>query len=250
VDENTLTIILVEPQLGQNIGSVARAMLNFGLTDLRIVNPRDGWPNPKALPSAAGADEILEKAKIYTSTLEAIGDLNRLFATSNRTPDMIKSIYTPALALQQLVSTAQQGQKVGILFGGERCGLRNEEISLCEALIRIPTSDDFSSLNLAHAVVIIAHEWFAQTASSPFELFRTGRTRLATREDLGRLFHHLEEELDRTGFLRHPKKRAIMLRNIRNTFQRANLTEQEVRTLRGIIKSLTDGEEKVQKKAS
>ncbi|MBS0272234.1 MAG: RNA methyltransferase [Proteobacteria bacterium] len=239
MDENTLTIILVEPQLGQNIGSVARAMLNFGLTDLRIVRPRDGWPNPEALPPAAGADKILEYAQVFPSTLKAIGDLHRLFATSSRTPDMIKSIYAPKPALQSLALTAQQGQKVGVLFGGERCGLRNEDISLCEAIIQIPTIPNFSSLNIAHAVVLVAYEWFAQMSSSPFQLFRTGRTCLATREDLSKFFSHLEEELDRSGFLRHEKKRATMVRNIRNIFQRAHLTEQEVRTLRGIIRSLS-----------
>jgi tRNA/rRNA methyltransferase len=239
VDENTLVIILVEPQLGQNIGAVARAMLNFGLTDLRLVRPRDGWPNPEAIPPSAGADKILENAQVCPTTLTAIGDLNRLFATSSRIHDMIKSIYAPKPALQRLASTAQQGQKVGVLFGGERCGLCNEDISLCEALIKIPTKLDFPSLNLAHAVALVAYEWFMHVTSSPIQVFRTGRTCLATREDLGNLFIHLEEELDRTGFLRHPKKRANMIRNIRNIFQRARLTEQEVRTLRGIIRSLT-----------
>ena len=239
MDENTLTIILVEPQLGQNIGAVARAMLNFGLTDLRLVKPRDGWPNPEALPLSAGAEKVLENAQVYPSTPTAIGDLNQLFATSSRIPDMIKSIYAPKPALEHLTSVAQQGQKVGILFGGERCGLRNEDISLCEALIKIPTQSDFPSLNLAHAVALVAYEWFIQISSYPSHVFRTGRTCLATREDLGNLFAHLEEELDRTGFLRHQKKRATMIRNIRNIFQRAHLTAQEVRTLRGIIRSLS-----------
>ena len=238
MDENTLTIILVEPQLGQNIGAVARAMLNFGLTDLRLVRPRDGWPNPEAIPLSAGADKILENAQVYPSTLAAARDLNRLFATSSRIHDMIKSIYTPNPALQRLVSTAQQGQKVGILFGGERCGLCNEDISLCEALIKIPTKADFPSLNLAHAVAVVAYEWFMHVSSCPIQVFRTGRTCLATREDLGKLFLHLEEELDRSGFLRHKKKRAAMIHNIRNIFQRTRMTEQEVRTLRGIIRSL------------
>lgn len=237
--ENTLTIILVEPQLGQNIGAVARAMLNFGLTDLRVVRPRDGWPNPEAIPPAAGADKILEHAQVFPSTLNAIGDLNRLFATSNRIPDMVKSIYSPKPALESLALTAQQGQKVGILFGGERCGLCNEDISLCEALIKIPTIPTFSSLNIAHAVVLIAYEWFAQVSSNPFQLFRTGRTCLATRDSLSKFFEHLEDELNHSGFLRHEKKRAAMVRNIRNIFQRAHLTEQEVRTLRGIIRSLS-----------
>ncbi|HUX79661.1 MAG TPA: RNA methyltransferase [Alphaproteobacteria bacterium] len=247
MDENTLTIILVEPQLGQNIGAVARAMLNFGLTDLRLVNPRDGWPNPEAIPPSAGADKILNNARVYSSTLAAIKDLNLLFATSSRIPDMIKSIYAPKAALEYLTSVAQQGQKVGVLFGGERCGLRKEDISLCESLIKIPTKNDFHSLNLAHAVALVSYEWFTQISSFPSQVFRTGRTCLATREDLGNLFTHLEGELDRTGFLRHQKKRANMVRNIRNIFQRASLTEQEVRTLRGIIRSLAREPEDVRK---
>ena len=238
--KNTLTIILVEPQLGQNIGSAARAMLNFGLTDLRLVRPRDGWPNQEAIAPAAGADKILENIQVFPSTLSAMGDLNRTFATSARTHDMVKSIYTPRTALELLTSTAEQGQKVGVLFGCERCGLQNEDISLCEALIKIPTNIDFPSLNLAHAVSLIAYEWSLQSNSAPAQVFRTGITPLATREDLGNLFIHLEKELDRTGFLRHKEKRPTMVRNIRNIFQRACLTEQEVRTLRGIIRSLVE----------
>jgi tRNA/rRNA methyltransferase len=238
VAENTLTIILVDPQLGQNIGAVARAMLNFGLKDLRIVNPRDGWPNSEAIAPAAGAEDILQSVQVFASTLEAIGDLNRVFATSARGHDMIKTVYTPHAALECLALTAQHDQRVGVLFGSERCGLLSEDIALCEALIKIPTNPDFSSLNLAHAVALIAYEWALQVTSSPSQVFRTGHTSLATREDLGNLFIHLEEELDRAGFLRHKKKRPTMVRNIRNIFQRAHLTEQEVRTLRGIVRSL------------
>jgi tRNA/rRNA methyltransferase len=245
VDGNTLTIILIEPQLGQNIGAAARAMLNFGLTDLRLVNPRDGWPNPEAIAPAAGAHKILENVQVFPSTLKAIGNLNRVFATSCRAYDMIKAIYTPEAALKCLAATARQGQKVGVLFGSERCGLQSEDIVLCESLIRIPTIPDFSSLNLAHAVALIAYEWGHQSTACPSQILRTGNTHLATREDLGNFFHHLEEELDRTGFLSHKKKRPTMVRNIRNIFQRAHLTEQEVRTLRGIIRSLVRDSQKM-----
>jgi tRNA/rRNA methyltransferase len=233
-----LAIILVEPQLARNIGSVARVMLNFGLTDLRLVRPRDGWPNEDAIAPAAGADDVLEKAQVFPSTSAAIGDLNRVFATSARGHDMIKSIYSPRAAVNQLWTTACRGQKVGVLFGNERCGLLNEDISLCEALVNISTNPDFPSLNLAQAVALIAYEWSVGEHETPDQIFRTGNTSLATREDLGNFFAHLEEELDRTGFLRHKKKRPAMVRNIRNIYQRAHLTEQEVRTLRGIIRSL------------
>ncbi|MBI2706896.1 MAG: RNA methyltransferase [Proteobacteria bacterium] len=236
--KTTLTIILVEPQLGQNIGAVARAMLNFGLLNLRLVRPRDGWPNPEAIAPAAGANQILENVQVFSSTSAAIWDLNRVFATSARPHDMIKSIYTPEAALESLALTATEDQKVGILFGGERCGLVSEDISLCEALIKIPTNSTFPSLNLAHSVVLIAYEWLTQLTSFPPQVFRTGHTKLATRENLQNLFIHLEQELDKSGFLRHQKKRPTMVRNIRNIFQRAHLTEQEIRTLRGIIRSL------------
>jgi tRNA/rRNA methyltransferase len=238
VDENTLVIILVEPQLGQNIGAVARAMLNFGLTSLRLVKPRDGWPNPEAIAPSAGAEEILDKVQVFPSTQAAMGDLNRVFATSARPHDMIKSIYTPQAALEALTITAKNGQRVGVLFGGERCGLHSDDISLCEALLKIPINVAFPSLNLAHAVALIAYEWFNQVTDAPSHVLRTGYTQFATREELGNLFLHLEQELDKSGFLRHEKKRPTMVRNIRNIFQRANLTEQEVRTLRGVIRSL------------
>ncbi|MBY0500756.1 MAG: RNA methyltransferase [Alphaproteobacteria bacterium] len=238
--ENTLTIILVDPQLGRNIGAVARVMLNFGITRLRLVNPRDGWPNPEAIAPAAGADKVLEAVQVFSSTLTAIGDLNRVFATSARPYDMIKSIYSPSAALECLVSTARQGQKVGVLFGSERSGLQSEDIALCEALIKIPTNPEFSSLNLAHAVALVVYEWSLQITSCPSQVLRVGHTHFATREDIGNFFSHLESELDRTGFLRHKKKRPTMVRNIRNIFQRAHLTEQEVRTLRGIIRSLVE----------
>lgn len=239
--DNSLIIILVEPQLGQNIGAVARVMLNFGLSNLRIVSPRDGWPNPEAIPTAAGADQVLESAEIYSSTQDAISDLHRIFATTSRSPDLIKSIYSPKSAIEQLNSTSDKTEKVGILFGGERCGLMNEHISLSEAIIKIPTSDTFSSLNLAQSVALIAYEWFLQASSHPSHIFRTGNTTLATHDDLENFFLHLEDELERTGFLRHKKKRATMVRNIRGIFERACLTEQEVRTLRGIVRSLTKG---------
>ncbi len=236
--EKSLTIILIEPQLGQNIGAVARVMLNFGLTDLRIVNPRDGWPNPDAYPMAAGADQVLDNAKVFSSLPKAVSDLNRVFATTSRSPDLIKSIYSPQLAVEQLEASSRQGEHVGVVFGGERCGLTNEDVSQCEAIIKIPTASAFPSLNLSQAVALIAYEWFMQSIDHPSHIFRTGYTNLATREQIGNFFNHLEEELEITGFLRHPKKRATIVQNIRGIFQRSNLTEQEVRTLRGIIRSL------------
>jgi len=238
-DTTTLVIILVEPQLGRNIGSVARAMLNFGLTRLRLVRPRDGWPNPEAAPSAAGAEQILQEVEVFSTTQDAMADLNRVFATSARPHDMIKSVYTPHMALEHLAETAHQNQKVGVLFGGERCGLCSEDVALCEALIKIPSNAAFPSLNIAHAVALIAYEWAIQVAPTPSQVFRIGHTSLATRAELGQFFAHLEASLDKSGFLRHPNKRPTMVRNLRNIFQRAHLTEQEIRTLRGVITSLT-----------
>lgn len=240
MDEQTLSVILVEPQLGQNIGAVARVMLNFGLTDLRLVKPRDGWPNPEAFPCAAGADKVLNNAQVFSSISAAVKDLHRVYATSCRLHNMIKAIYAPQAALQRLSVTARKGEKVGVIFGGERCGLSSEDISMCEALIKIPTRPDFPSLNLAHSVALVTYEWFKQTSSFPLEVLRTGRTRLATYESLSNFFDHLEGELEKTGFLRHEQKRPTMVRNLRNIFQRAQLTEQEVRTLRGVVRSLAE----------
>lgn len=232
-------IILVRPQLGENIGKAARAMLNFGLTDLRIVAPRDGWPNPSAHPASAGADAVLEKARIFATAQEAVADLQWVYATTARPRELIKDVVTPRRAARDIRAQLSEGIKVGVLFGPEAAGMTNDEIALAEKIISVPLNPKFKSLNLAQAVLLVAYEcWQADDTTPESQLFTNGGVP-ATREQLLGFFEHLEEELDKGGFLRPPEKRPSMVRNLRSMFERAHLMAHEVRTLRGIIKALT-----------
>ena len=231
-------IILVEPQLGENIGTAARAMLNFGLTALRLVRPRDGWPSERAVAAASGADTVIDGAELFDSTAAAIADLNSVYATSARRRNMLKPVMTPAHAAGAMRAAAARGARIGVLFGPERSGLDNDDVSLAEALISVPLNPAHASLNIAQAVLLVGYEWFRQGGEGPGERMELGRAVAAPRADLLRFFEHLESELDAGGFLRPPEKRPVMVRNIRNMFQRAGLTEREVRTLRGIVAAL------------
>ncbi|PIR39644.1 MAG: rRNA methyltransferase [Alphaproteobacteria bacterium CG11_big_fil_rev_8_21_14_0_20_39_49] len=230
-------IILIAPQLGENIGAAARSMLNFGLTDLRIVNPRDGWPNPKAVDMAKGAKEVIKKARIFTSLKDATHDITRLYATTARTRDMVKKVYD---ARETAANMIQNNGKSAIMFGPERSGLNNDDITLADAVSIIPVAPIYTSLNLAQAVNIMCYEWFMATSERSDAENANDNQGLATKEEVADLFEHLESELDKTDFFRVEHKRPKMVRNIRNIFSRNDLTEQEVRTLRGIIKSLTN----------
>lgn len=231
-------IILVEPQLGENIGTAARAMLNCGLTDLRLVRPRDGWPSPKAVAAASGADDVIRNARLFDSTTAAIADLNRVYGTTARHRGMIKPVVTPRRAAIEMHAAEGRGEKVGVLFGPERTGLLNDDIPLVDTILQVPLNPAYSSLNLAQAVLLVGYEWFQAAVDVPPRALVTNETRPATKAELLNFFAHLEKELDDCGFLRHADKRPVMVRNIRNMFQRANLTEQEIRTLHGIIKEL------------
>ncbi|MDA0780720.1 MAG: RNA methyltransferase [Rickettsiales bacterium] len=228
-------IILIAPQLGENIGAAARGMLNFGLTDLRIVNPRDGWPNPKAVDMAKGAKDVIKKARIFTSLKDATHDITRLYATTARTRDMVKKVYD---ARETAANIIQNNGKSAIMFGPERSGLNNDDITLADAVSIIPVAPIYTSLNLAQAVNIMCYEWFVATSECSNGV--SDSQGFATKEEVANLFEHLETELDKTDFFRIEDKRPKMVRNIRNIFSRNDLTEQEVRTLRGIIKSLTN----------
>ncbi|HZT50901.1 MAG TPA: RNA methyltransferase [Stellaceae bacterium] len=230
-------IILVEPQLGENIGTTARAMFNCGLTDLRLVKPRDGWPNEKAVAAASGADPVLEKARVYARVEDAIAGLRRLYATTARDRYMVKRILTPRAGAAEIRALMAQGEACGILFGPERTGLLNEHIALADTVISAPLNPAFSSLNLAQAVLVVGYEWFTAGDETPPARLVTGHSKPATKEKLIRFFEHLEEELDRNGFMRDPEKRPSMVRNLRNLFQRAQCTEQELRTLHGVVTS-------------
>lgn len=238
-------VVLVDPQLGENIGMCARAMLNCGLTELRLVRPRDGWPNEAAVSAAAGADEILERAQLFGSTVEAVADLQRVFATTARLRDMEKPLMTARRAAREMRVALDAGERAGVLFGPERAGLVNDDVALADAAISVPLNPGFSSLNLAQSVLLIGYEWFQTgTEAPPERLTRDlakGGSEKATKAEMATFFARLEQALDETGFLRPPEKRPTMVRNIRNLFERAELTAQEVQTLHGILSALRKG---------
>lgn len=219
---------------------VARAMWNCGLADLRLVNPRDGWPSDKARASASGADIVIDNAQVFDSTEQAIADLDFILATTARPRDMTKGVFTPESAAEELRAHANASGKSGVLFGRESSGLDNDDIALADAAITVPLNPDFTSLNLAQAVLLIGYEWFKWADKTPSHEFSVpDDTRPAERQEVLMMLEHLETELDARGFLRPPEKRPVMVRNIRNVFWRAGFTEKEVRTFRGIITALT-----------
>ncbi|MEQ9529126.1 MAG: RNA methyltransferase [Parvibaculaceae bacterium] len=232
-------VILVAPQLGENIGTAARAMLNFGLTDLRLVRPRDGWPNERARAAASGADIVIEGARLFDTTAEAVAGLDYVVATTARARDMVKPILTPATAAARMREAFAGGGHAGLLFGPERTGLENDDLALSDALMMVPVNPAFASLNLAQCVLLMAYEWHKAGDATPAEQISYQQTRPANKEELVGFFEHLEGELDQRGFLKPPEKKPSMIRNLRNMFQRAGLTEQEIRTLRGVVAALT-----------
>jgi len=232
-----LIIILVEPQLGENIGMAMRAMWNCGVKQLRLVAPRDGWPNAAAESAAAGAVPVLESVQCYATLEAAIEDLPAVYATTARTRFMQKEVWTPRTLMNDPLFQAQG--RVGILFGAERSGLSNDHVALADGIIEIPVNPEFPSLNLAQAVYAICYEYYHwQGDKGQVALPHKPLDVQANKADLIALFHHLEAALDDTEFLTPPSKRPAMVRNIRNTLQRARMTTQEVRTWRGIIRTL------------
>ena len=237
---HTPAIILVEPQMGENIGAAARAMLNFGLTDLRLVRPRDGWPNQAAIDMSAGALERMPPAQVFESFAEAVADLHFLCATTARPRDMVKPVYTPAAAITECRTRTHEGQKTGFVFGPERAGLANDDVMRCHAIITMKTNPDFSSINIAAAVLLVCHEWMAAAGDKNEIRKPTGASFPAEQEKLEELLARLEDELQTAGFFRAPDQKPTMVRNIRNLFIRADLTDQEVRTFHGMLSALVN----------
>lgn len=237
-------VILCAPQLAENIGAVARVMANFGLSDLRLVAPRDGWPQPRAWASASGADWPLDDAKVFASLAEAIGDLRFTLATTARPRELELPVMTPREAAATLSDIARQGWATGLLFGGERAGLETADIALCQAIVTVPVDPRFRSLNLAQAVAVTAYEWRALMAPGPPPGFEAGAPPADQASMLG-LYQHLEAELDASGFFHPPEKRASMVRNLRAALARARFTEQEASTFRGVITALSKGRGRV-----
>uniref|UniRef100_UPI003BACD189 RNA methyltransferase n=1 Tax=Stappia sp. TaxID=1870903 RepID=UPI003BACD189 len=232
-------VILCEPQLGENIGTAARAMANFGLSDLRLVNPRDGWPSEKARAAASRADHVIDGVQVFDSVEAAIADLSFVFATTARSREVAKPVRGPDEAAATTTRLGAEGAKVGYLFGRERWGLNNDEVALADEIVTLPVDPDFASLNIAQAVLVCSYEWRvkANGGALPFRLDEEANPP-ASKDDLQRLFDHFEGALDAVNFFRPPEKRPSMVRNLRNILQKAALTDQEVKTLRGVIAAL------------
>jgi tRNA/rRNA methyltransferase len=233
-------IILSRPQMGENIGAAARAMKNFGLSELRLIAPKCEWPNERAKVLASGAGDIVERASVFENTPAALAGFRLVLATTAREREVLREILTPEAAATRLRTAAAQGLPSAILFGGERAGLDNDDLSLCDAVITIPTAE-FSSLNLGQAVLLLGYEWLKSADATPPARRRATNALPASRAELAGLFEQLEGELDAAQFLFPPAKRDVMVRNIRAMLIRAHLNDQEVRTIRGIIKALVRG---------
>ncbi|MCB2136158.1 MAG: RNA methyltransferase [Rhodobacteraceae bacterium] len=233
------TIVLVRPQMGENIGAAARAMLNFGLTRMRIVAPRDGWPNPKAVAMASGAaGTVLDHAGVFPTLPEAVADCAYIFATTARSRELIKPVMTPEEAMAKCRELAQAGQKTAILFGPERAGLENDDVARASAIISVPVNPDFPSLNLAQAVLLCAYEWRRLADGTPPEYLAMGRTSIATAVEIEKLGDHYENRLEEAGFFFPAEKADGMKLNIRNMWSRLALTRTEVQLFHGILRKL------------
>jgi tRNA/rRNA methyltransferase len=241
-------IVLVEPQLGENIGATARVMANFGLARLRLVKPRDGWPNLQARRSASGADRILDEAELYQSVEAAIADCNLVLATTARAHDQAKPVISPQAAAREiaahLAAAAAEGavsDNVAVLYGRERSGLENSEVALADRIVTFPVNPAFASLNLAQAVALLAYEWFKLVSGGELPFAMPRRSAPAGKEQLFAFFAGLERELDRVEFFRPPEKRATMLINLRNIFTRMEPSQQDLQTLHGIVSAIAQG---------
>jgi tRNA/rRNA methyltransferase len=232
--------ILVRPQMGENIGSVARAIKNFNIKHLRIVNPRCHWPNHKALATSVGAKDILKSTKVYDSIEKSIGDLDIIFASTSR----IRRINKKIISILDLKNKVKKKRKIGILFGPESSGLSNDEISYADYLVKIPTNKNFSSLNLSHSAIIFCFEIF-QYFSNKKAIYKSGyRSLVANKSEVNKFLGFIVSRLDKKGFLQPDHKRKSMIRNISNIFHRINLSEQEIRILLGIFSTLNEFNEK------
>jgi tRNA/rRNA methyltransferase len=233
-------VVLVEPQLGENIGAVARAMANFGLSRLRLVKPVQGWPNERARVMAAGADRVLDKATLHDSLADAIGDCQFVLATTARQHDQAKPVVGAEAAAAEMAPRVAAGETVALVFGRERHGLENHEVGLADRILTLPVNPAFASLNLAQAVVIVGYEWFKRAGvHEPY--VRHERSPPAAKQQLNAFFADLERELERVEFFRPAEKRGTMRVNLLNIFQRMQPTQQDIRTLHGIITAIAQG---------
>ena len=234
-------VVLVEPQLGENIGAAARAMANFGLSRLRLVAPRQSWPNDKARMMAAGADRILETAALYDSFEAAIADCTFVVAATARAHDQAKPVVGAAEAATLIAPRVAAGETVAVVFGRERNGLENDEIALADCILTLPVNPAFASLNLAQAVVIVAYEWFKLASGAALPFGMPDKSPPARKQQLLAFFASLERELEKVEFFRPPDKRDTMQINLRNIFNRMAPTQQDIQTLHGVITAIAEG---------
>ena len=230
--------ILVRPQMGENIGAAARAMLNFGLDRMRIVAPRDGWPNPKANAMASGAGRVLDGAGLFPDVARSIADCDFVFATTARSRELVKPVVTPERAMEMARELGASGKRVGVLFGPERAGLENEDVVQANAIVTVPVNPDFPSLNLGQCVLLLGYEWQRQQDETPPELLSFARSDLATATEIEKLGDHFEERLDAAGFFFPPHKAPNMKLNLRNMWSRLGLTRAEVQTFHGMLRQI------------
>lgn len=231
--------VLVRPQMGENIGAAARAMLNFGLARLRLVAPRDGWPNPKAVAMASGAGPVLERAGLFATLPEAIADCTRVYATTARGREMSKPVLTPEAAMAEAAAHIAAGGRAAMLFGPERTGLENPEVALASAVVSVPVNPAFASLNLAQCVLLVAYEWArASGAGVPAGVATMAGAPAATALEVARLADHYEQRLDAAGWFFPPDKAPGMRQNLRAMFTRLPLTRADVQTLHGVLRQL------------
>jgi len=233
---NNIYFILVRPQMGENIGSVARAIKNFNMTKLRIVNPRCNWPNQKALATSVGAKDVLKSSKIYNSMEKSIGDLDIVFASTSR----IRKINKKIISILSLKKKIKKKHKIGIMFGPESSGLSNEELSCADYLVKIPTSKNFSSLNLSHSVIIFCFQLFQQFSNKMTIYNSKYKSSVAKKSEINKFLKFIIDGLDKKGFLQPNHKRKSMIININNIFHRLNLSDQEIRILLGIFSTLNE----------
>ncbi|HEY6047782.1 MAG TPA: RNA methyltransferase [Sphingomicrobium sp.] len=228
-------IVLVRPQLGQNIGKAARAMLNFGLTEMRLVSPRDGWPNPDAGPAASGADVVLERAEVFDTVEAAIADCAQVFASTVRRRDLIMPVLGPEQMAEQISASQERS---AILFGPERSGLETEEVALANAIVTVPINPDFASLNLAQAVILLAYEWSkrSELAVPPAKEPEPP----APHREVEGLIGQLNQELDKKGYFHPPSRTQATKNTLRTIFTKTGWSSREVKAVRGVIRALVN----------
>ncbi len=231
-------MILIRPQMGENIGAAARAMLNFGLDRMRIVAPRDGWPNPKAAAMASGAGRLLDYAGLFPDGAAAVADCHYVFATTARARELTKPVMTPERAMEHARALIAEGKRVGVLFGPERAGLENEDVALANAIISVPVNPEFPSLNLAQCVLLTAYEWRRQTGAAAPEVMALAGTDFAEGIEVEKLGDHFEGVLEDAGFFFPEQKAPGMKLNLRNMWSRLALTRADVQTLHGMLRQI------------